>query len=53
MKNRPNIVEHRELSGAFWGVSGLLIRSRRSAPLILKVRDLGALIPKIGNEYVI
>jgi len=44
----------RESSGAFWGFSGLLIPSRRSAPLvILKVRDLGALIPKTGNEYVI
>jgi len=40
MKNRPNIVGHRESSGAFWGLSGLLIPSRGSAPLnILKVRD--------------
>jgi hypothetical protein len=58
MKIRPNIVGHRESSGAFWGFSRLLIPSRGSAPLIiLKMRDLGTVIPKTGirkhNEYVI
>lgn len=32
-----------------WGVSGLLIPSRGSAPhIIMKVRDLGTVIPTIG-----